>query len=341
VLTTSPRGFGPGRLDPARARAGWQRQLDRQPHPLRKRLNYLIEGSARTGNVGWLASGIEGSPSPRRRRWTCAHSSDRLPLPTDTFEVGDTIALTGSATDAQECDAPASALSWTVLLHQGGQAQTVFGPGLGGERLLDRRRRRASQRPWTAPWRSSSRRPTPWAYRHRPPAPRPRLRVPLTFATQPAGLTLMINGAARGRPPELHLLAGLPIDLAASSQTAPAGRATSSSLVDGGARPHLVTPASPTVDIAFFSSPVRPVPCPSSPCTLPDDRHAPVSGPMAVAPPRRPDCGLPFPGSAKIRRGRGHWRSRDRGQPDERRPSHRPSADQAATTTSISTSRRG
>jgi glucose/arabinose dehydrogenase len=47
------------------------------------------------------------------------------------FRVGQTMTLTGSATDVQDGTLPDAALSWTVLLHQGALTIPYFGPATG------------------------------------------------------------------------------------------------------------------------------------------------------------------------------------------------------------------
>lgn len=49
------------------------------------------------------------------------------------FAVGQTITLTGSATDAQDGTLPPSALSWTVLRHHGDHTHPWFGPATGND----------------------------------------------------------------------------------------------------------------------------------------------------------------------------------------------------------------
>jgi len=216
-------------------------------------LTYLIEAVSRHGNVGWLATGIQDIPVPTvvDAPPTPAIAS---PLPTDTFGVGDTIVLAGSAVDSLGGALPGSALSWTVLLHQGSQVRTVFGPASGASVSF------------TAPPPASlaaavdgyleiqltatdamglsntvSRRLDP-------------ARVAVTFATQPAGLTLTINGAALVTPQSVTSWRGYPIDLEAHTQTGAGGeRYVFQSWSDGGGWAHtLVTPAAPATDTAVF-----------------------------------------------------------------------------------------
>jgi hypothetical protein len=221
--------------------------------PPGKGLTYLIEAVSRRGNVGWLATGVQDIPVPTvvDAPPTPAIAS---PLPTATFGVGDTVVLAGSATDAQGAALPGSALSWTVLLHQGSQVQTVFGPASGASVSF------------TAPPPASlaaavdgyleiqltatdSAGLSNTVGQRLDPA-----RVPLTFATQPAGLTLKINGAAVLAPQSFTSWRGYPIDLAASSQNGTGGETfVFQSWSDGGSPAHtLVTPAAPAIDVAFF-----------------------------------------------------------------------------------------
>ncbi|HZF12877.1 MAG TPA: hypothetical protein VFE33_29155, partial [Thermoanaerobaculia bacterium] len=226
------------------------------------------------------------------------------PLPTDTFGVGDTVALAGSATDAQGTVLPGSALSWTVLLHQGGQAQTVFGPASGASVSF------------TAPPPSSLAAAVDGYLEIQLTATdsaglsntvRQRLdaaHVPLTFATQPAGLTLTINGAAAVAPQSFTSWRGYPIDLAASSQNGAGGQSyLFQSWSDGGGAAHtLVTPASPTVDIAFFQLSQATGPLSFftvDPCRMIDTRRSPgpMGGPPLLAGQLR---AFTFPGVCKI-----------------------------------------
>ncbi len=54
--------------------------------------------------------------------------SIQSPGPTDTFFVGQTITLTGQATDAQEGTLPPNRLSWTVILHHAAHTHPFLGP---------------------------------------------------------------------------------------------------------------------------------------------------------------------------------------------------------------------
>ncbi|HEX3526035.1 MAG TPA: C25 family cysteine peptidase [Thermoanaerobaculia bacterium] len=223
--------------------------------PAGRGLSYLIEAVSTHGNVGWLASGIEGVSIPTPTAVGAPPTPTiASPLPTDTFGVGDTVVLQGSAVDAQGGALPDSALSWTVLLHQGSQVQTVFGPASGASVSF------------TAPPPASfaaavdgyleiqlkatdAMGQSNTVSQRLDPA-----RVALTFATQPAGLTLTINGAAMVAPQSVTSWRGYPIDLAASTQSGAGGqRYAFQSWSDGGGWSHtLVTPAAPATDTAVF-----------------------------------------------------------------------------------------
>src|SRR5262249_17613368 len=57
------------------------------------------------------------------------------PTTSDRFRVGQTVTLTGSATDLQDGTLPPSALSWTVLLHHSTHTHPFLGP-VGGNGII-------------------------------------------------------------------------------------------------------------------------------------------------------------------------------------------------------------
>ena len=71
-----------------------------------------------------------------------------------TFQVGDTITVTGTATDAQQPSLPGSAFSWTVLRHHGSHNHP-WASGTGCRSPSPPPRRRTCWRQRTASWRYS------------------------------------------------------------------------------------------------------------------------------------------------------------------------------------------
>ena len=158
-----------------------------------------------------------------------------------TFAVGQTIALTGSATDAEDGPLPASQFSWTVVRHHADHIHPYFGPATGNGLTI------------TAPAPEDALAATN-SYLEviltvtdsgglsttasRLIEPR---KVALTFFTNPSGLKLVINGIYHTAPSTITSWENWGILVNAPS---PQGTAVFRSWSDGGAQQHtIVTPA--------------------------------------------------------------------------------------------------
>ncbi|MBO3089837.1 PQQ-dependent sugar dehydrogenase [Cellulomonas dongxiuzhuiae] len=136
-----------------------------------------------------------------------------------TFTVGDTIRLTGSATDAQDGTLPGSSLSWTVLRVHDAHTHPFLGPVTG------------SGTTFTAPGPEDLAAAANSYLRVSLTATdtqgvettvtrdlQPR-KVAVTFATSPAGRTLTVNGETVTGPTTVTSWAGLDLQLAVPTQT--------------------------------------------------------------------------------------------------------------------------
>jgi len=176
------------------------------------------------------------------------------PAPGATFAVGQTITLTGSATDVPDGTLPASALSWTVLLHQGATTTTVFGPATGNNLTF------SAPAPTSFPGAASG------SLEVRLTATdsgglettvtetvQPRT-VSLTFVTVPAGLVVSAAGTSLTGPQTVTSWEAWAVGVAAPGQVGPDGRTyLFASWSDGGAASHtIVTPSSPATYTVTF-----------------------------------------------------------------------------------------
>ena len=221
------------------------------------------------------------------------------PAPGATFAVGQTLTLTGSASDVPDGSLPPSALSWTVLLHQGAQTTTVFGPASGNNLTF------------SAPAPASLSTTTNGFLEVRLSATdsgglrstvtetvQPR-KVNLTFVTVPPGLLVSVGGASVTGPQTVTSWEAWALGVDAPGQVGPGGRTyTFASWSDGGAASHLiVTPASPATYTATFDlvSPTGPLDYFTlAPCRLFDTRTAaPYAAGSTHVIPASGSCGVP------------------------------------------------
>lgn len=167
------------------------------------------------------------------------------------FRVGQTLTLSGSASDAQDGTLPASSLSWTVLRHHdthfhpylaptSGNNITVTAPppeDLAGTEssFLEVQLTATDSQGLTA---TTTRIVEPHT-------------VDVTFASAPQGRTLTLNGTAIVAPTTVVSWEGYALNVDAPAQTG----YTFVSWSDGGARAHTITtPAAPATYTATFSS---------------------------------------------------------------------------------------
>ena len=176
------------------------------------------------------------------------------PLTTARFAVGQTITLHGTATDAEDGALPSSSLSWLVLRHHDTHTHPFLAPTAGndvqitqpGPEDLGSGIDGFLEVQLTA---TDSRGVKTTVTRNVFPR-----KVDLTFATSPAGRSVVIAGTTYTAPTTITSWEGYSIAVAASSQTDAFGTPWSfQSWSDGGAATHsIVTPASPTTYTATF-----------------------------------------------------------------------------------------
>ncbi|HWM92073.1 MAG TPA: PQQ-dependent sugar dehydrogenase [Thermoanaerobaculia bacterium] len=201
------------------------------------------------------------------------------PAAGQTFRVGQTVTLTGSATDPDDGPLPASALSWTVLLHHNGDhTHPVLGPSTGNnltftapapeglaatdlsflEIRLTARDAQGASRTVTRDFQPE--------------------RVPLTFETDPDGLQVMLNDEPYTAPATVTSWEGYELAVAAPSQHSAGESYVFVSWSDGGAARHMIT--TPAAD-ASYTATFEPAPPPPPldfhtvvPCRVLDTRAA-------------------------------------------------------------------
>lgn len=180
-----------------------------------------------------------------------------MPAATDTFRVGQTVTLTGSAEDAEDGALPDSALSWVVVLHHNrDHTHPVLGPQAGNgvaftapapEGLAATELSYLEIR-LTATDSSGLSRTVSQSFQPN--------RVQLTFETDPAGLRLVINDVAVTAPVTLISWEGYRIDVDAPDQSQDTTVWHFSSWSDGGASSHAIeSPASAATYTATFEPP--------------------------------------------------------------------------------------
>jgi len=178
------------------------------------------------------------------------------PASTFTFSVGQTVTLTGGASDAQDGTIPPGRLSWSVLLHHDTHTHPFFGPIAGNdltfaapapEDLLAasnsflevRLTATDTQGATTTVTRNIQAR-----------------RVNLSFTSAPAGRTLIVNGVEYATPFTVTSWQDYLLTVSAPTQQGPSGDAwLFSSWSDGGAATHTwKTPSTASTLTAAFAS---------------------------------------------------------------------------------------
>lgn len=168
-----------------------------------------------------------------------------------TFRVGQSVTLTGSASDPQDGILPASALSWTVILHHNDHTHPFLGPvsgnniGLTAPAPEDLAATDSSylEIRLTA---TDSQGLAATATRDFQPK-----KVQLTFGTNPAGLAVRLNGSAFSTPRAVTSWEGYNLTIEAPDQ----GGFGFFSWSDGGTAAHtIMTPASPAAYTATFQT---------------------------------------------------------------------------------------
>jgi glucose/arabinose dehydrogenase/PKD repeat protein len=188
-------------------------------------------------------------------------AGNRAPVPaisapsaTATFSVGQTITLSGAATDPEDGALPPASLSWSVLLHHNTHTHPWFGPAAGNHLTF------TAPAPEDIEATASSfleirltatdlDGATATTVRHIQPR-----RVSVTLQSDPGSLTLNVNGMDVTTPRTITSWAGYQLTVTASTQRDGAGRPwLFAAWSDGGAASHVVvTPATASTLSARF-----------------------------------------------------------------------------------------
>ena len=176
------------------------------------------------------------------------------PAAGERFAVGQTLTLSGSASDPQDGSLPAGSLTWTVIRHHADHTHPYLGPTTGNDvqitapppedlaattnSYLEVRLTTTDSQGLSA---TATRRVDP------------RL-VNVTFATKPKGLTLGVNGTSFAAPRTFVSWEGYDLGVSAANQ----GNYVFVSWSDGGAATHTIrTPATARTYTATFRKPPR------------------------------------------------------------------------------------
>ena len=188
-------------------------------------------------------------------------SGNTPPAPTITspaagtlFAVGQNITLTGSATDTEDGTPPASALSWTIVLHHGNHTHPFLGPTSGNniaftapapEDLLAATNSYLEIRLTATDSGGLSSTVT------RQFDPR---KVTLTFITEPNGMSVRVSGTDLPTTAQVVSWDNWQISIAAFDQMLFGSSYVFDSWSDGGTQTHdIVTPATPATFTARFT----------------------------------------------------------------------------------------
>jgi glucose/arabinose dehydrogenase len=173
-----------------------------------------------------------------------------------TFAVGETVTLHGSATDTQDGTLPDSALSWEVVKHHNTHIHPFLPPTVGNDIPIvgpDPEDFAATDTTYleirlTA---TDSKGLTSTVIRNLYPT-----KVPITFATDPTGLKVTVNGTTLTGPTTVTSWANYVLNVSAATQTDGSGTTwTFSGWSDGGAASHAITTGtSPATYTATFAS---------------------------------------------------------------------------------------
>lgn len=169
-----------------------------------------------------------------------------------TFQAGDTLAFSGSATDPQDGPLGASRLTWWAVLHHDDHTHPLQQPTTGGSGSV------------LIPVRGETSDNIFYRFHLRATDSEGRVvevtrdvlprKAALTLATQPAGLQLLLDGQPVTAPHAFTGVVGTERDLAAADQHAGGRRYRFDGWSDGGAATHTVsTPAAATTYTATFT----------------------------------------------------------------------------------------
>jgi PKD repeat protein len=175
------------------------------------------------------------------------------PGPLDTYAVGQTVTLSGSATDAEDGTLPSSALSWTVILHHDTHTHPFLGPVSGTGISFttpppeDLAATSTSYLEIRLTATDSAGASTTIVRDFQPTI------VPITFETQPSGLTLVVNGVSITGPTTVTSWQGYALNVSAPTQVNGNKTYAFQRWSDGGAESHtILTPGTAEAYSAKF-----------------------------------------------------------------------------------------
>jgi PKD repeat protein len=201
------------------------------------------------GGTGTATATIQAGNTPPTASITSPTAATR-------FAVGQTLTLTGAASDAEDGTLGAASLSWTVLLHHNTHTHPYYGPATGNNLAVQ-----APAPEDLAAAANSFLEIYLTATDSAGAAHTVRLdvqpqQVQINLATNPSGRTLGVNGTSLVAPATLTSWAGYTLNLSAPTQQDAAGQTwVFTAWSDGGAASHpVVTPAAPATYTATFAT---------------------------------------------------------------------------------------
>jgi glucose/arabinose dehydrogenase len=177
------------------------------------------------------------------------------PSATARFAVGQTITLTGSASDTEDGPLGNAQLSWTVLVHHNTHTHSYFGPASGNNLTFQAPAPEdlaATTTSYLEIYLTATDSGGASTTVRRDMQPQ---LVSITFDSMPTGLGLGVNGSSVTTPATLTSWVGYRLDVNAPTQDDSSGQTwVFASWSDGGAQAHtIVTPASPATYAATFA----------------------------------------------------------------------------------------
>ncbi|MGI8686027.1 MAG: PQQ-dependent sugar dehydrogenase [Acidimicrobiales bacterium] len=209
------------------------------------KVEYYEYGNTASASAGWqTAAGTNQAPA----------ATITAPLTSTTWQVGDQIAFSGSATDPEQGQLPASALSWSVVLNHCPSTCHTHPiqdfPGVAGGTFTAQDHEYPSHLEFRlTATDAGGLTDTKNVLMY------PRT-VPLTFQSSPSGLQVAVGSSAAATPFTRTVIIGSTNSVSASSpQTLGGTQYVFSSWSDGGAQTHaVVAPSSASTYTAIFAA---------------------------------------------------------------------------------------
>ena len=203
---------------------------------------FVMVGCGGGSSDNAVAPGANGRPIP----------IIESPAQGSTYQAGDALLFSASATDAEDGSLPASAITWWVEFHHGDHTHPFLPttPGRSGTLAIPVRGETADDVFYRIHLRATDS-AGQTAEITRDLLPR---KARVTLATQPAGLTLTLDGQPVTGPSSVTGVTGIERDLGATDQTANGRRYRFDSWSDGQPASHTIaTPGSDTTYTAAFT----------------------------------------------------------------------------------------